>query len=141
MDKRFIKLFQEIAHTTSVLAERVQKYDYKNKTEESDKAAAIMHDEYNDIYNRMSDENFDSTTLTRADYIKLLIATNIVIGNLENQEKEIASAIDGYKTKVVPILAAITEKSQDDATAVGIAEQLLTISEEEEENQLKDKTE
>lgn len=140
MDKRFIKLFQEIAHTTSVLAERVQKYDYKNKTEESDKAAAIMHEEYNDIYNRMSDENFDSTTLTRADYIKLLIATNIVIGNLENQEKEIASAIDGYKTKVVPILAAITEKSQDDATAVSIAEQLLTISEDE-ENQLKDKTE
>lgn len=99
-----------------------------------------MHEEYNDIYNRMSDENFDSTTLTRADYIKLLIATNIVIGNLENQEKEIASAIDGYKTKVVPILAAITEKSQDDATAVSIAEQLLTISEDE-ENQLKDKTE
>lgn len=88
MDAKFIELFRQIAHSTSLLANRVSKSEYKNKTESSDKAATIIRDDYNELYQRLNDENFDSSTLTRQDYAKLLVGTSILVGNIENQITE-----------------------------------------------------
>ena len=41
MDKRYITLFKEIAHSTQVLADKVKSSEYQAKTEDSDKVSCF----------------------------------------------------------------------------------------------------
>lgn len=134
MDVRFITMFKEIAHNTYLLANRVSKSDYKNKTEESDKVAEIIRDDYTELYERLNTENFDPTSLTRQDFAKLLVGTSILVGNLQNQVDSLQKAVNDYKTVIIPALQAIFEKTEDDAAAIALAEHFFTITPDQEDN-------
>lgn len=131
MDKRYIDLFKEIAHATEVLAERVSEADYKDKTEDTDRAAQTLHDDFAVLYDKLRAEDFDDTTLTRAEFARLLVGVTIVTGNLETHIKELQTAVDGYKNRIAPMLNRVFNESQDDEGAQKLAQELFVIPETE----------
>ena len=134
MNSKYIELFREIAHTTEILSERVHEMDYEGKNEDSQHAAEILRKDYGDLYDRMRKKDFDSSTLTRQDFIRLLVGTNIVIGNLSNQVKNLQNAINGYSTKIMPLLQKIYEETTDDESARKLAEEIFQIDDSENPN-------
>ena len=134
MNSKYIELFREIAHTTEILSERVHEMDYEGKNVDSQHAAEILRKDYGDLYDRMRQKDFDSSTLTRQDFIRLLVGTNIVIGNLSNQVKNLQNAINGYSTKIMPLLQKIYEETTDDESARKLAEEMFQIDDSENSN-------
>ena len=129
MNSKYIELFREVAHTTEILSERVYGMDYDGKTDDSQRAAETLRNDYSELYDKMRQPDFDSNTLTRQDFIKLLVGTSIVIGNLTTQIKNLQNAVDGYTTKIMPLLQRIYEESTDDESARKLAEELFQIEE------------
>lgn len=129
MDKRYIELFKEIAHATEVLAERVKDVD---KTEDATQAAETLHTDFSNLYDKMRVVDFDDTTLTRAEFARLLVGATIVTGNLETQIKNLQTAVNGYKNTIMPMLQRVFNESEDDAGAQKLAQELFMIQEKDE---------
>ena len=125
MDQRYITLFREIAHSTQILAETVKTSEYKDKTEESDRAAALLSDDFQTLYEKLQSDSF---TLTRPEYAKLLVGATIVVGSLQTQIKTLTDAAEGYKTQIIPQLQRVFEESTDDETANQLAEEIFKIT-------------
>ena len=132
MDKKYIELFKEVAHATEVLAERVKDFEYKDKTEDGEKAAAAetLRQQYAELYDKLRADDFDDTTLTRNEFARLFLGASIVVGNLKSHVKDLNSAINGYENRVMPMLKQVFDESEDDAGAQKLAQELFTISQE-----------
>ena len=67
MDKKYIELFKELAHSTEVSAEQVAEYDRAKKDEEGEKTALIMRDDYHELYEKLNASDFNGI-LTKAEF-------------------------------------------------------------------------
>ena len=76
--------------------------------------------------------DFDDTTLTRAEFARLLVGATIVTGNLETQIKNLQTAVNGYKNTIMPMLQRVFNESEDDAGAQKLAQELFMIQEKDE---------
>lgn len=128
MDRKYINLFRELAHSTEILAEKVATSEYKGKTDEKTQSAIKMRDEYAAMYDRLRDENFDDTSLTRNDFAKLLIANGVVVGNLNTRKEILETTIKGYQDTIMPMLQRVYDESTTDEEAQAIAQQIFVIN-------------
>lgn len=128
MDKKYVHLFKEIAHATEVMAEKVVEANRIKKDEKGEQTAKIMHDDYIKLYDRIRADDFDSDTLTKAEYARLLVGTLIVVNNLQERIKAEQSAIQGYKTDVIPKLQRIIDEAENDEKATALANEIFVIS-------------
>ena len=129
MDKRYVDLFKEIARATEVLAERVKDADMAPDATE---AADTLHTDFGALYDKLRAPDFDDTTITRAEFARLLVGATIVTGNLETQIKSLQTAVDGYKNTIAPMLQRVFNESEDDAGAQKLAQELFVIPENNE---------
>lgn len=129
MDKRYIDLFKEIARATEVLAGRVKDAD---TDQEATEAAKALHTDFGALYNKMCAPDFDDTSITRAEFARLLVGATIVIGNLETQIQNLQTAVKGYKETIAPMLQRVFNESEDDAGAQKLAQELFVIQTNEE---------
>jgi hypothetical protein len=76
--------------------------------------------------------DFDYTSITRAEFARLLVGATIVIGNLETQIQNLQTAVKGYKETIAPMLQRVFNESEDDAGAQKLAQELFVIQTNEE---------
>jgi len=126
MTKEYIELFKILTHGAEVLAERVSDYDTKKGDKKNADMALNMRDNYKEIREKFEKEDFDSKTLTRADYAKLFICAYIVSQNLEAQLKQMEKALQGYRIDLIPKLNRVMEESENTFDAVKLAEELFS---------------
>ena len=134
MDKRYIKLFTELAHTTEILAEQALELNTTSKDEKGIKAATTMREDYASLYDTMRADDFDPDSLTRKDYAKLLIGSIITVQQLEKKEEAIKKAIQGYKIDTIPKLERIVNECKTDEDSKALAKDLFQVKQEEKSN-------
>lgn len=132
MDKRYIELFKEVAHAAEVLAEKVKDAEYDAKTPEADHAADVLYNDFSQLYDKLRAPDLDDTTITRNEFAHLLVGIVIVTGNLENQIKNLQTAVKGYRETISPLLERVFNESEDDASAQKLAQELFIIQTNEE---------
>lgn len=123
------KLFEEIAHSNEILAERVMELNREKGDEKSEQTASIMREDYSNLYDRIRDENFELIQLERNDWAKLLIGTMIIIQNLEDKIQGEQKAVQGYRIDIIPKLQRIIDETKTDEEAQSLVENLFKIEE------------
>ena len=129
MDKRYIKLFSEIARTVAILAERVMEYDHSKNDTNGEHTAQIMRDDYRDLKDKIQAESFTTNQLVTGEYAKLLVGAMIIIQNIEDRITNEKKAVESYKIDILPKLQRIVNECKDDASATKLAEELFIITE------------
>ena len=130
MNQKYIELFREIAHNTEIMAERVMEYDKQKNDKEGLKTAETMRNDFSNLYDKIRADNFNSKTLTRAEWAKILVGSMIVTNNIEQQLENQRKALQGYKMDLIPKLNRIMEETKTDEEATKLAENLFEISED-----------
>ena len=131
MEKRYIKLFTEIARTVSVLAESVMDYNRQKNDEEALKTSTIMRDDYNKLHDMLCASDFNPEQLTKKEYAKLLVGAIIITNQIEERLKKDQIALDSYKALLIPKLEQIVNDTAVEEIQ-SKAEELFNITEEEE---------
>ena len=129
MHKKYIELFKELAHATEVASEQVMEYNKTKNDEHGYKTAETLRNDFAELYDRMKAEDFDGSTLTKADYARLLVGSYVVVGNLQDRVQALQKAIAGYQSDLVPKLSKVIEADTDEAARAS-AEEQFQISEE-----------
>ena len=129
MDKTYLTLLSEIARATELTAEQAMELDKKNNDLQGYKTAKTMRDSYSALYDKMRTKNFDSTTLTKADYCSLMIGAIIVSGQLEKKITNEQKVLKGYKDFTIPKLNRIIN-CETDEEASKLAEELFQAIDE-----------
>lgn len=132
MHQKYIDLFKEIAHATEVLAGQVVNFNHEKQDEKGEQTAKTMQNDYQQLYNKITSEQFDPETLNRTDYARLLVGTLIVINNIENRILNEQKAVKGYKDNIVAKLEQIVNECSTDEAAQQRARELFTIEAETE---------
>lgn len=127
MDSKYVTLFREIAHATEVLAERVMDYDRENDNEKGVNTAQFMRDDFSAIYDRICAEDFNSDTLTKQDYQKLLVGTYIVVNNLQDKVKNEQIAISNYKTNIIPRIQRIIDECETQKEIIKLSNEIFVV--------------
>lgn len=130
MDKKYIQLFKELCKTMTLLAEQVMDYNHSQKDNKGEETAQIMRDDYQKLYDRIEAKDFDSNSLQRADFAKLLVGAVVVMQNLEEQAKQRQKAIQGYKIDLIPKLEKVVNETETTEEALEKAKEIFQISEE-----------
>jgi len=131
MDSRYVKLFTQIAQSIEVIAEQAMEMNHANNDEKGEDAAEKMREMYMELHDRMSKEDFDPKTLSKADYARILVGATIATQGIENRIKTEQKALEGYKIDTIPKLNRIMDEAKDDDSARALAEELFTIKNSE----------
>ena len=129
MDAKYITLFREIIHSTEILAERVIDYNKNKNDEKGAETAPSFRNDYAALYDKLRQDNLDPDTITRAEWIKILVGTMIIVSNLNQQIEASQKALQGYKLDVVPKLNRIIDETKTDEEAKNLANELFQINE------------
>ena len=124
MESKYLNLCKELARATAVTAEQVMDYNHNQNDEQGLKTAETMRDDFQKLYDKLTDEKFDGT-LTKAEYAKLLVGAYIINNNLRTKVAELKKSIQGYEEELIPRLQKIIDSSEDQYLSV--AEEILTI--------------
>ncbi len=118
----FRHLFRDIAQSGEILAEQVYDYDLTQNDERGAKTANLMRQDFAQLHDRISDENY---TLTRNDYAKLLVGSMLAVNHIQDRIKRDEKAVEGYNLTVIPRLQRIMSETTNDAEADALAKILL----------------
>ena len=130
MDKTYIKLFTELAHTTELLSEQVMELNKQKNDERGLKTANTMRQDYSKLYDKLRDANFDYTTLERNEFAKLLVGAIITAQQIENRIKAEQTALNGYKIDIIPKLERVVNETEDTPGALALAKEIFTVEKE-----------
>ena len=131
MDNRYVKLFTQIAQSIEVIAEQAMEMNHANNDQKGEETAEKMREMYTELHDRMKIENFDSKTLSKADYARILVGATIAAQGIENRIKTEQKALEGYKIDTIPKLSRIMDEAKNDEEARKLAEELFTIKNSE----------
>ena len=129
MDNKYVTLFREIARNTEIMAERVMAYDKEKKDEKGEKTAQTMRDDFAKLHDKFAAKDFNTDTITRSEWAKILVGAMVISNNLEEEVKKIKNAQRGYKIDLIPKLNRIMEETKTDEEALTLANELFEISE------------
>lgn len=127
MDKVYIDLFKELARATAVSAEQVMDYDKAQEDEKGFETAKIMRDDYEQLYDRLTDDY----TMTRGDAAKLLVGVMIQLNHLQDKITAIRKATTGYQTDIIPKLQDIVDNTKTDEEVAKMADEKFVIENKE----------
>lgn len=136
MDKKYITLFKELAHSTAVSAETVMDYNKQKNDDKGYETAQIMRDNYQDLKERIEAAN-DNFELNISDAAKLVVASIIFVNQLQDKVTNMNAAIKGYTDNLIPKLKEIVDNTANDEEAIKKANELFVITEEEEKEEEK----
>ena len=124
MDNKYKKLFDEIIHTVEILSEQVMEYSHNLNDEHGENTARVMRDDYANLYDRVTKTDFNTDTLTKADFAKILVGALIVTNNIEERITAEKKAVEGYKNDVIPKLQRIIDKAKTEDDVLKMAKEL-----------------
>lgn len=104
-------------------------FDHQKNDEKGEQTAQTMRDDYKTLYDRMNAQDFNSDSLLKTDYAKILVGTLIVVNNLETQITQRQAAVKNYKTEIISRLERIVNECDTDEAAKTLANELFIIDE------------
>lgn len=131
MDKTYLTLFTELAHASEVIAEQVMELNKSHQDDKGIETAQIMRDDFAQLYDMMRKEDFDSDTLGKREYAKLLVGAIIVANQLDNKIKAEQKALDGYKIDTIPKLERIVNETNSQEEIQALSNELFAVKSEE----------
>ena len=117
MHQKYAELFTELVHSAELIAEQVMEYDKKKNDEKGMKTAQIMRDDYAKFYDKIRAKDFDFSTLKKADYAKILVATFIIANNMQDQITNMQNVLNGYQQDIIPKLQKVMKVEEEDKMA------------------------
>ena len=129
MNEKYLTLFREIVHSTELLAERVVDYNKKKEDTKGAETAETFRNDYAALFDKLRQEGLDPDTITRAEWIRILVGTMIVANNLNEQINASQKALQGYKIDLIPKLNRIIDETKTDEEAKNLANELFQIKE------------
>lgn len=126
MDKVYITLLTDIVHATELVAEQTMNLNKENNDLKGYNTSKIMRDDYATLYDKMRANDFDSTTLTKRDYAKIMVGMIIISQQLEKKIETEQKILQGYKTNTIPKLDRIINCT-DDEEAIKLAEEIFQV--------------
>lgn len=129
MKSGYEKLFQEIARTNEILAERVMELNHNQNDTKGEETAEMMRQDYAKLYDQLSKEDFELEQLTRNDWAKILVGTMIAVQNIEDRIKGEQKAVEGYKLDVIPKLQRIIDETKTDEEVQKLVLEIFKIEE------------
>lgn len=121
MDNKYISLFSELTKANIMFAEQVERYDRQLNDEKGANNAQLMREDFMLLDNRIA----DGSTLQKNDYVKLLVCALTVSNSLLEKIKTYQTALQGYKTDLIPKLQRIVEETSTDEEAQNLANELF----------------
>lgn len=121
MDNKYISLFSELTKANIMFAEQVERYDRQLNDEKGANNAQLMREDFMLLDNRIA----DGSTLQKNDYVKLLVCALTVSNSLLEKIKTYQTALQGYKTDLIPKLQRIVEEASTDEEAQNLANELF----------------
>lgn len=129
MKSGYEKLFQEIARTNEILAERVMELNHNQNDAKGEETAEIMRHDYSKLYDKFGKDDFELEQLTRNDWAKLLVGAMIAVQNIEDRIKGEQKAVEGYKLDVIPKLQRVIDETKTDAEVQKLVLEIFKIKE------------
>lgn len=129
MDKKYLELFKEMTKATAVSAEQVMDYNHEHEDENGFENAKKLRDEYEALREKIEQAG-DDYLPDKDDCSKFLVATLVLVNQLQERIKLLGAAISGYQNEMVPKLQQIAE-AEDDEAARKLASEIFVIKEEE----------
>lgn len=124
MDNKYITLFRDLAQATAATAEQVMDYDSSKDDQEGLKTATIMRDDYQNLSDRLSTEDY---SINKSDAAKLYVAAIIQVNQLQDRISNMKKAMAGYQTDIMPKLQEIVDNIKTDEEAVKYADENFII--------------
>lgn len=87
--------------------------NHDKKDEKGEETATIMRDDYQQLYDRMRQADFDPVTLSKRDYARFLVGAIIVVQQIETRIENEKKAISGYKIDLIPKLERIINEIKE----------------------------
>lgn len=125
MQKQYLQLFTELAHTTEIIAEQCMDLDLKDNDSNGMKAAETMRDDYARLYDRMREDDFILEQLTKSDYAKILLGAIIFANQLEKKLEIEEKVLKGYQLDIIPKLNKIINDSESEDDIKNMAHELF----------------
>ena len=126
MDKKYIKLFKDLAQATAATAEMVMDYDSSKGDAKGLETATSMRDDYQALAESL-DNLMQDYQLNRNDAAKLLVGAMIQVNQIQDRINNLKKAMAGYQTDVIPKLQAVIDNSKTDEEAFKIANEKFVI--------------
>ena len=130
MHQKYIKLFKELSHSVQILSEQVKQYNHEKQDEKGEQTAKTMHEDYVALHNKLSADDFDPTTLTKAEYARLFVASLIIINSLETRITNEQNTVKNYKEVIIPKFERIINECENDEQVKTLADELFKIEED-----------
>lgn len=86
-----------------------------------------MKNDFHQLYDKISSEQFDPATLTKGDYARLLVGVLIIVNNLETRIKAEQDAVKNYKEQIITKLERVVNECDTDEAAKNLANELFII--------------
>lgn len=102
MDKNYLKLFQEIARSSEVIAEQVMEVNKNRNDNKALLTSQNMRDDFAALTDKLRAEDFIESTLTLKDIALLNVGATILTEQLERQVTEMEKSLTNYKTNILP---------------------------------------
>ena len=122
MNNENLKLFQQIAHSSEVIAEQVMEVNKQNKDDKAYLTAMNMRDTFSTLYDKLRNDNFNDSDLDLKDIAMLHVGAVVLTEQLEKQANEIEKSLHDYKTVVLPkfkeIMVRVQENSKEDFSKI-----------------------
>lgn len=124
MNEMYFKLFEEIAHTSEILAEQVMEYDNKKNDIQGEETARKMREDFASLYDkiRMNKE------LGRNDFIKLLLGAMVINNNIKEEIVRKQKVVDDYESNIIPKLGQIMNTTKTDEEALQLANEIFQLN-------------
>ena len=123
----YINLFKLICNSVESYAERALELGLDEQTF----AGQQMRNDFAELGDKLSQQNFNMKNITRNEWLKLLAGAMITVNNMTDQMKRLENTIHGYKTIIVPRLSRIMDETKTDEEAQKLAFELFENSENE----------
>lgn len=102
MDKNYLKLFQEIARSSEVIAEQVMEVNKNRNDNKALLTSQNMRDDFAALTDKLKAEDFSENNLTLKDIALLNVGATILTEQLERQVTEMEKSLTNYKTNILP---------------------------------------
>ena len=99
-------------------------YNRNKNDEESLKTATTMRDDFQDLTDRISADDY---VMTKMDAAKFLIGALVQVNQLQDRIANLKRAMAGYQTDLIPKLQEIVDKAQNDEEAVKLADEKFIL--------------
>ena len=124
MDKKYIELFSELTQKMAVCAEQVEAYENQNGNKKNTDISKEMKEKYLRLYAKIN----ETYEMTKEDAVSLYVAASIMAQRIEQQIKDLKTALVGYQTDLIPKLERVIDAKTEEASRLIAKEKFILDS-------------